>query len=441
MGKPTREEILNKVREAGVVGAGGAGFPAHRKLDCSVDRLIVNIAECEPLICKDKEIARSFPERIVHGAEMVMQVTGARQSFFALKGKHATLASVLKARLKSGMSVSLLDDYYPAGDEVLLTYDVTGRIVREGKLPISEGVLVSNAETLYNISLAMESQPVTEKFLTIAGAVKEPVTVKVPVGIVLRDLLDHFNIPSDGYVAFADGVMMGTLVEDSSLSIAKTTSGIVMLPEDHPLVSRRRRSENQDIRIVRSACDQCSYCTDYCPRYLLGHWVEPHRIMRTLSLSRETEYPDYARGCVECNLCTLFACPEDLSPDIIMKAAKRQQAMNTQRQSRGIHPMREFRKVPSSRLIRRLSLESFDTEAPFAECNLKPHLVKVSLVQHTGTPALPEKKEGARVTRGERVASPAKDAIGAPVHASISGTITRITASDITIERTEGSQS
>lgn len=437
MKNPSRGEVIKRVKEAGVVGAGGAGFPTHAKIDCTVDILIVNIAECEPLICKDKEIIRLFPQRVVHGAELVMQVTGAQQALFALKEKYSDIATLLKNHLKDGMSLAPLGDYYPAGDEVLLTYDVTGAVIPEGSLPLSKGILVSNAETLYNISLAMDSEPVIEKFLTIAGAVDTPVTVKVPIGVMLNDILHHFRIPLDDRVAFIDGVMMGTISDDPCTPIKKTTCGIVILPENHPVVRKRKRSTDQDIRIIKSACDQCSYCTEYCPRYLLGHRVEPHRIMRGLSLSREdSEYPDYATGCVECSLCTLFACPEALSPDIIMKEAKKQQEPKERERSRSIHPMREFRKVPAQRLIRRLSLDAFDRTAQFTTCTLKPRTVRVPITQYTGESLCSLKKEGERVSKGEQVALPEEQANGAAIHASITGIITKIEKDAITIERT-----
>jgi Na+-translocating ferredoxin:NAD+ oxidoreductase RnfC subunit len=434
-----REEIVKKVKEAGVVGAGGAGFPTHIKINCAAHTLIVNIAECEPLIWKDKEITRLFPERIVSGAQLTKQATGAKQVYFALKAKHREIAGILEHHLEPGMKIAPLEDYYPAGDEVLLAYDVTGAVIQEGTLPLSQGIIVLNAETLYNISYAMDAEPVTGKFLTVAGAVHEPVTVRVPVGVTLKDLFHHLGISPDDHLFFLDGVMMGTLVEDPGTPIAKTTSGVVLVPGDHPVVNVRKRTGEQDKRIIKSACDQCSYCTEYCPRYLIGHHVEPHRIMRSLSFSREQpKYPDYAKGCVACSLCTFFACPEALAPDTVMREARsRLEAENGKKMTapRTPHPMREFRKVPSQRLIKRISLARYDHPARFSSLEMEPETVRIPLTQYGGGKPRILKKKGDRISRGELLASLEDSTIGAAVHASINGTITSIEKNTITIEQ------
>ncbi len=435
MEKLTRDEIIKRVKAAGVVGAGGAGFPTHKKIDCTADTLIVNIAECEPLICKDKEIARLFPQSIVRGAHLAMQAIGAKKAFFALKEKYTNIASCLKSALKPDMSLVLLEDYYPAGDEVLLAYEVTGAIIPEGNIPLSKGIVVLNAETLYNISHAIDQEPVIEKFITITGAVKKPVTLKVPVGMMLKDMLALLRIPSDDLIPIMDGTMMGSITEDLTTPIAKTTSGIVLLPNDHPVIQKRRRSVQQDKRIIKSACDQCSYCTEYCPRYLLGHRVEPHRIMRTVSFSNENDMPDYASGCVACSLCTLFACPESLSPDVIMKEAKKKARGERKPANRSVHPMREFRKVPSSRLLKRIALDGFDRPAPFMQCELKPRTVRIPLIQYGGKPLQTKRSKGEQVLRGEQLAAPEQGALAASVHASMAGTITAVEQHAITIER------
>lgn len=435
MGNLTRAEIIDSVRKAGVVGAGGAGFPTHRKIDCTVDTLIVNIAECEPLICKDKEIVRAFPQRIVQGAQIVMKATGAKKAFFALKEKFADNAAGLEGNLEPGMSLALLEDYYPAGDEVLLSYEVTGAIIPEGSIPLSKGIVVLNAETILNISQAIEGKPVTEKFLTISGDVEKPVTVRVPVGTMLEDILTHLRIPTGGLIPFMDGVMMGTITEDLSTPIAKTTSGIVLLPNDHPVVSKRKRSVEQDERIIKSACDQCSYCTEYCPRYLMGHRVEPHRIMRTLSFSNDSEFPDCASGCVACSLCTLFACPESLSPDVIMRAVKEKQVSKKKKKSRSVHPMREFRKVPSSRLMKRIALYGFNRPAPLIDCKLTPPSVRIPLTQYGGEPLQTIKRQGERVRRGDVLTSSEQRAPGAAIHASITGIVTAVEKNTVMIEK------
>ena len=176
----------DQVAAAGVVGAGGAGFPTHVKLRGRADTVIVNAAECEPLLHKDKEILRTRPDAVVEGLGMAMQLLGAKRGIVGIKEKYREVIDTLAGRLSAGMSIAPLTDTYPAGDEFILTYDVTGRVVPPGGLPLDVGVVSINVETALNIS-ASGTRPVTEKFLTIGGAVADPVTLRVPVGISLGE--------------------------------------------------------------------------------------------------------------------------------------------------------------------------------------------------------------------------------------------------------------
>ena len=129
-------------------------------------------------------------------------------------------------------------------------------------------------------------QPVTEKYLTIAGAVAEPVTLRVPVGVTLAQCVAAAGgptVPDANYMV--GGVMMGYLEENHDALVDKTTGGVIVLPDDHVVVRRRRQDWKQIVRIGRSACDQCSFCTELCPRWLLGHPIEPHRAMRSLEFN------------------------------------------------------------------------------------------------------------------------------------------------------------
>src|SRR4030042_2684779 len=184
--------LIDVAREAGIVGAGGAGFPTYVKLQSNVDTLIVNAAECEPLLRVDQQLLERECERIISAADAARRTVGARDLLVGIKAKYKNaLASLEELLGKYEFKVFKLDDYYPAGDEVVLIYDVLGRIVPAGGIPREVGVLVMNVESLLNISNAIDGIPVLDKYLTLTGQVIEPVTLKVPIGVLLEDLLSE----------------------------------------------------------------------------------------------------------------------------------------------------------------------------------------------------------------------------------------------------------
>jgi ferredoxin len=164
---------------------------------------------------------------------------------------------------------------------------------------------VNNVETLYNVSLAERGTPVTEKFLSVCGAVKAPKSLSVPVGMTFRDLIaaaDGATVSDFGI--FVSGIMMGTLTFDQDDVVTKTTGGLILLPRDHYLMTRRTRSQQEMNHIGKSACDQCSYCTEFCPRYLLGYEVQPHKVMRSLGFTATGSniWNQWSELCCACGL-------------------------------------------------------------------------------------------------------------------------------------------
>ena len=306
---------LAEIQNNGITGAGGAGFPAHVKLNSKPDVLIMNAAECEPLLHKDMELILHYSDEILKGFYAVMEITGAAAGIIGIKEKHIHEIELLKSKVKGNVKVFPLEDVYPAGDEITLIYMTTGRIVKPGKLPISAGCVVQNVETFYNIAI---NKPVVEKFLTVAGAVEEPATIKVPVGITFREVLSKFKITEKNYVVRSGGLMMGMLEEDLSKPVNKRTGGLIVLPANHYCVTvyNRYKTKHATDIIAKAGCDQCSYCTELCPRYLLGQPVRPETAMRNRMFTNETDQVYYAGNlnCCECNLCTMFSCPEGLDP-------------------------------------------------------------------------------------------------------------------------------
>ncbi len=280
-------------------------------------------------------------------------------------------------------------------------------------------------ETAYNIGL---EKPVTEKFLTVAGAVKRPVTLRVPVGIRLGEAValaggatvDHPRV-------LIGGVMMGHLAASLDEPVTKTCGGLIVLGADHVLIRRYESSWKEIARIGASACDQCTFCTEFCPRYLLGHPIEPHKAMRSLGFVENREPTVIgSQFCCECNLCTMIACPEDLDPKNVCTHNKRRLVAEGRKWSVDANPDRarlhlDDRRVPIARLIRKLGLSQFTNDGPLKEPGYRPARVVLPLKQHAGAPAEPVVSSGTRVRAGDVVARPAKDALGAVIHASIDG--------------------
>ena len=442
MTKISREQVA----EAGVVGAGGAGFPTHVKLAGKADTVLVNAAECEPLLHKDKEVLREYADEVLAGLAAAMELVGAERGVVGIKGKYTDVIELLGPKLAPKMDIVPLRDAYPAGDEFILVYDVLGRVIPPGGIPLAVGAVVINVETAVNVARAAD-QPVTEKYLSIAGAVANPVTLRVPVGITLAECVAAAGgpaVPDANYIV--GGVMMGYLEENHNALVDKTTGGVIVLPDEHVVVRRRRQDWQQIVRIGRSACDQCSFCTELCPRWLLGHPIEPHRAMRSLEFNLVGESNVIGTAfCCECNLCSLYSCPEDLDPKNVCTQNKRRLAAEKKRwEDPPFNPRRpelhmENRKAPMSRLVQKLGLGGFHNVGPLDSRLLETDRVGIGLKQHIGAACEPVVKVGDRVTTGQvvgrRPISDGKPALGAPVHASIDGTVTEIGDGAVWIEK------
>ena len=424
-------DFAGRVRAAGVVGAGGAGFPAHIKASSTVDTVIANGAECEPLLHKDLELMIREPDAVVEGLRMLAAATGAARGIIGVKKKNEhLLGGLARAAGNAGITVHMLGDFYPTGDEYILVYETTRRLIPPGGIPLQVGVVVNNVETLRNLSRAAAGKPVTEKYITVAGAVARPSTFLVPVGISYADAIAAAGgAVAPGAAVFAGGIMMGKLTDDLLQPVTKTCAGLVVLPPAHRLVQRKSLPETSMHRIGKSACDQCSYCTEFCPRYLLGYDVQPHKVMRSLGFTATGEdfWNQWADLCCSCGLCTLYACPEDLYPKEACDKAK------TDMRSRGIrwqgsqevkvHPIYDGRHVPLKQLMGKLGVTGYDVPAHFNDARFTPRSVRIPLVQHIGAPAQPLVEPGTAVRTGDLIGEHRGEKPGANVHASIDGVV------------------
>ncbi|MGB5750594.1 MAG: 4Fe-4S dicluster domain-containing protein [Desulfobacterales bacterium] len=431
-----RGDIVDKVRSAGVVGAGGAGFPTHVKLQFEVQRVLANGASCEPLLSSDPYLMEHHAGQVLNGLLAVMDCTGSEKGTICLKSKHASALAALRSKISTNgyagrIDVFELEDFYPAGDEFILVNEVLGKIVPEGGIPLNVRAVVSNVESLLNVSRAMSGTPVTDRFLTVCGEVNDPVICKIPIGTPASaaiELAGGSKISDFGIVM--GGPMMGKVLTDGSEPITKTTSGIIVLPLHHNVIRDKRRSLDQMRFIAKSACTQCSRCTDLCPRYLIGHDLKPHLIMRHLAYNpgMTGEVLEDALICSECGVCEKFACPMMLSPREI-NAAIKQKLMKDgikrepKRETYQVSIFNDTRKIPVNRLMERLEVTNYDIHPRFCENDIQVGQVFIPLQQHLGQPAVPVVKAGDNVKKGDLIGEIPEGALGARVHASIDGVI------------------
>ncbi len=436
-------EWIQQVQQAGVVGAGGAGFPTHVKLKARVGTLLINAAECEPLLYVDQHLLAQESEALFQAILLCLEKMQLERVIIGAKEKARKFLGPLEDRITNHgdrrLSIRLLSDSYPAGDEQVLIYEILDRIVPPEGLPLDVDCLVINVETLLNIKRACEGHAVTRSYLTVCGAVHHPCTLQVPVGISAREAVALAGGPAvEDYAILDGGPMMGFPVGPEA-PVKKTCKGLVVLPADHPLISRRRQSWDTIMRQTTAACIECRMCTDTCPRYLLGHPLEPHKLMRALGAGPPDSHRwlAMARLCCECGVCDLFACPHDLSPRFVSHSLKGRIDPSRKIARPPLLEVRPFRKehqLPSVRLMQHLKLKPWDVPAPWKANGYAPQEVSIPLRQHLGAPAEPVVRSGERVEQGALIAAPPQGALGANVHASISGKITKI-GDAITIKR------
>lgn len=449
--------LAETIRAAGIVGCGGAGFPTHVKYTGGqTETILVNGAECEPLLATDRYLMRHFAREIVSAAAALGRETGAKRCVIALKAAYTAERAALEAAIAeqaAPVALHLLESFFPAGDEQSLVFEVTGRVVPPGGIPLAVGCVVNNTATVLCIHHAMEGRPFTQKYLTVTGEVAAPCIVKAPVGTPVEACIalaggTHLS----DYAVVNGGPMMGrpmTREEAGHAYVTKTMSGLIVLPPDSPVVRRAQTRPEQMVNRARSACIQCSFCTQLCPRALLGHPLQPHRIMRRLAAGGLEALLDTPEGrsaalCCECGICEIYACPMGLQPRQVNAALKKELARNkiryqgeeTDCQAR---QERAFRKAPAARVAARTGVAAYAGISIDQLRRAAPKRVVLSLRQSAGAPAESVVRSGERVELGQRIAACPQGALGADLHASISGTVT-VEAEWIAIDADKGGE-
>ncbi len=442
------ETLKEKLRIGGVVGAGGAGFPSYAKLSRDADTILLNCAECEPLLQPHRRLITVHADEIIAGLHIVAESVGAKRAIVGVKKSYSAAIEAIEKEVGKypEISIHFLDEAYPMGDEVVLVYECTGRVVRPGGLPIEQGCIVYNVETMYNIyRAAMEDKPVTFKYLTVIGEVTDPITIPVSVGCTFRSVVELAGkVTCEDPVYFVGGSMMGRIREKDG-RVTKTTNAILVLPKDHTIVMKKKRNPKIDLARAASICCQCETCTAMCPRHALGHPIDPARFMRAAANADFQDMAPFLNTffCSGCGVCEMYACPQDLAPRTLIgeyKAGLRSRGIRAPRVEAGpVTEGRDYRKVPEERLMARLGLSRYDLPAPLDDELQPENSVRVMLSQHIGAPAVPVVSVGEHVAYRQMIARPG-DGLSVGMHASLEGVVTDVTDTYIRIEKRQKGQ-
>lgn len=447
-------DFLEKIKLAGIVGAGGAGFPTHVKLNTKAQWLIINGAECEPLIETDKYIMRTFADELITAAIIISKHLQAEKIVFALKSKYKVEILALQQAIdktSENIEIFQMKSFYPAGDEQTLVSEVTGKTVPERSIPISVGAVVENVGTLAGIyNAVVADKPVSDKFLSVTGEVQKTIMLNVPIGTRIIECIKVAQPKDTDFAVILGGPMMGRILKTKSeienAVVTKTTGNILVLPVNHMLINRTNQSMERIKLQTHSACIQCRMCTDLCPRYIIGHQIRPNLIMRNLyrvdTIKDDNEFLKAfgdAANCCSCGVCELFACPMGLSPRRVNnyikgELAKRKITVPKSSENPQKREFAHYRHVPTDRLVARLNLSKYYNNHATECINLIVNSVIIPLSQHIGKPANPCVCVGDIVAKSDIIANSA-EGLSANIHASISGKITQLT--DGYIEITE----
>lgn len=298
-----RESFVNAIRESGCCGLGGAGFPTHVKLAVDtkktpIDSLVINAAECEPYITSDYRELIEHPEDILDGVSKVMKYLSIEKAYICIENNKPQAIKDMKKRLASrgDISVVTLRSSYPQGAEKVVALSATGRMIGEGELPSSKGIIVMNVSTAGFISRYLKTgMPLVERRLTLDGdALRTPCNVSVPIGISVRELISFADGKEDSIAKLiSGGPMMGMCLYDFDAPVVKTNNAILCFTEK--LAVRKE---------LKTECIHCGSCVRACPLNLM-----PTEFEKAYEAGDKERLKKLRLGlCMNCGSCS-YVCP------------------------------------------------------------------------------------------------------------------------------------
>lgn len=297
----TKEEIIGAVREAGIVGMGGAGFPTHVKLSPKepekIEYVIANCAECEPYLTSDYRRMLEEPEKLIGGLKIILKLFDNAQGILAVEDNKPDCIALLKKLIanESRISVKALKTKYPQGAERQLVFATTGRKINSSMLPADVGCVVNNVDTIVSVYRAVaEGRPLMERIVTVTGdAVKYPQNFRVRIGMSYRELLDEaggFKVQPEKIVC--GGPMMGFAMFGLDVPTTKTSTALLALTHDEVAASEP------------GPCINCGRCVEVCP----GRVIPSRLADYAEHFDEEAFLENNGMECCECGCCS-FICP------------------------------------------------------------------------------------------------------------------------------------
>lgn len=435
------EVFRKKIRDAGVIGAGGAGFPTYGKIFQNGEAVIMNAAECEPLFKTDQNLLKKYAYEILKGFNETVESCGMKKGIISIKNTYRDAVQALESYLSffPKLEIREMDDIYPLGDEVVLIYETVGVVIPQGRLPKEFGFLVINVETCLNIYRAIfENSPVVTTHLTVSGMVPMPLNFEVNIGSKVEEILDAAGIPMEKnpeYEIIIGGPLTGEIGNRETV-VSKTTKGILLLPKDRKVAAFKGGNFHNTKKQAKSSCSQCRNCTDLCPRYLLGHGIEPHKIMNAIIYGGNYSNVTGAHACCQCNLCTLYSCHQELDPLRVIKEIKtalRNEKIGNFTENRGVSREREYRRISGKLLKQKLGLSKYDRDAENYPEIFGGKFLNISLHQGIGGHSLSVVKEGDHVFKNQVIGVTPEERLGTDLHSPVDGVVVGISEKQILI--------
>ncbi|MEK9771002.1 MAG: electron transport complex subunit RsxC [Nitrosomonadales bacterium] len=292
------EEVLEQLRQNGLVGMGGATFPTHIKASSKIETLIVNAAECEPFITCDDMALREKTEEFLTGVDIAMHILGAKKAIIGIEdNKQEAITELQKKNQNSKIEIKIIPTVYPSGDEKRLLFLVSGLKIKKMDRPSNHGFQIFNVGTLISIArLFIHGEPVISRVVTFTGNLKQPNNFEALIGTPIKYFLNDCGIKEGDHQIIMGGPMMGFELQNSEITVTKSMNCVLI---------KRNETQSKDTSIM--PCIRCSRCVEVCPAELQPQ--ELYWFSKSKQFEKTLDYKLF--DCIECGCCS-YVCPSNI---------------------------------------------------------------------------------------------------------------------------------